>query len=882
MSKRTNLAHIIFAVDKNYAPFIVPILYQLHKFKTKCNSIIIVVAKDVDLSTKDLLISKGNSYGFKLEIVETDILDKLRQNKIIKDRTHVSYFTYVKLFLPKILPSIDQILYLDVDILIREPINDLLNWELNSPVGAIAEFGSNGKLLFKSNRHQYFNAGILRMSLNKCRQISLSDNAEKILMEADRHFEFQDQDVLNLLLKNQIYALPNTFNVFHENTMQASKMATFSNPVIVHFNGPDKPWKRETKSHYVQEWRSDFKKSGGNLKLLGIKESAQTPQFDYAILLSKIRFSPIGKLLRRRLPYFLKKPLNDLIYQFYKLLKKNDPIFLEALFSQEAICKESLRSESTVSLIEERLDEATNLPISRGKFSERNSENLTFIVSQARSGTNAFQEFVSALNSTFIMAGEIFLGEEFKLHETAGKAKSYPKLERFEWDKMKIELKEESKIHEAFELHQQFNDLQAFNILNYLINNTAISKNMIFIKIFPEQISTEKFNEILRIYRPRIIVLKRRMLFSLVSELKARVSGSFRLKDNSDLEIMLNQKEVAGYISRTDGWFNNIDREISRLEIPSITITYEGFFESGEDVDRVKNFISESADVEFQVNLEAVRLPIQDRRTDQSLTSIFSQFTHFPRSLQTNFIRHPGNLFSKSEDISVDSGGSGTPSGLIVNFLHITKCAGTEIARYIQVLNNTSSNISIRKHWHDVNLNDIPETEGYFFSIREPITRFVSEFYSRKKQGRPRYNNPWSFHETAAFAHFPHANLLAESLFLSNLEGEQAHNAMKSIGFVWKNQVDWFSQQENFLKLRPPLYIIRQENFHTDLSILLRKLGFENNPYLEQDTTLSHMNDYSDAPPLSDLAIANLKLWFKQDIDFYKVCSDWIEENCSS
>jgi hypothetical protein len=39
------------------------------------------------------------------------------------------------------------------------------------------------------------------------------------------------------------------------------------------------------------------------------------------------------------------------------------------------------------------------------------------------------------------------------------------------------------------------------------------------------------------------------------------------------------------------------------------------------------------------------------------------------------------------------------------------------------------------------------------------------------------------------------------------------------------------------------------------------------------------MNDYSEVPQLSDLAISNLKQWFEKDIKFYQLCSDWIDTN---
>ncbi len=44
-------------------------------------------------------------------------------------------------------------------------------------------------------------------------------------------------------------------------------------------------------------------------------------------------------------------------------------------------------------------------------------------------------------------------------------------------------------------------------------------------------------------------------------------------------------------------------------------------------------------------------------------------------------------------------------------------------------------------------LRNITEGEGIIFFLRDPTSRFVSGFYSRQRQGQPRYYSPWSSDE---------------------------------------------------------------------------------------------------------------------------------------
>ena len=643
MKNAGNDVHIVFAVDKNYAPFVIPVMHQLHKFDTKCDSIQIVVAEDVENSSRDLLISKGKEFGFEVKVVETNILNKLREKKIVKDRTHVSYFTYVKLFLPELLPSLDQVLYLDVDILIREPINDLLNWKLKSPVGAVIELGRNGKMLFNSNRQHYFNAGVLRMSLHKCREIALMEKAEEILIEKGGSFEFQDQDVLNIILKNRIDPLPNTFNVFHDNISISPKLDILNNPAIVHFNGPDKPWKDEVKNNFAQEWRSHLVNSGGNLSVLGITSSPEKSRIDFAAIISEIRFSPLGTKLRQSLPYFIKKSINSIIYWLYKISRRNNQVFLDALFSDAHVTAIETGIEGPNELNEVALEEESKPLQDLPPLELDNSEKLVFIVSRARSGTNALQDVMSGFHSEIVLAEELF-GIYWTKEISQILKPKYAWLEPFNWKEVNsARLMPPEKIVDQYNSFRDVIDSEALNILADLLESLSTQQKTLVIKIFPDQLSLQKFHEILEIYRPKIIVLKRRMIFSYISHLKAVVHHHFYGQDNSDVDISFNENEIESYIANSDAWFNNIKNVARQLKLKSVDITYEGLFETGKDISVIERFMNESVETNPSDSTERKKTAIQDRRHDNFLVDVIDQYLLLPAKLQMDLLRYPGN-----------------------------------------------------------------------------------------------------------------------------------------------------------------------------------------------------------------------------------------------
>lgn len=206
-------------------------------------------------------------------------------------------------------------------------------------------------------------------------------------------------------------------------------------------------------------------------------------------------------------------------------------------------------------------------------------------------------------------------------------------------------------------------------------------------------------------------------------------------------------------------------------------------------------------------------------------------------------------------------------------YLHIGKNAGSFVKQHNKIINN-NYDLKIAACPHRYTLNHIPIDIPYFFSVRSPLERFVSAFNSRRNCGKPKYNNPWVNDEILAFNAFDTANSLAESLFCDNEKGRLAFNAMLSIGHVSEHQYSWFVNKSTLFGSRPPFAILRQEFLSDDFKMMLKKLNIS---YPLNDFPIIHKS--SGPNTLSSLAKDNLSKWFSVDIEFYKFCEDWINQN---
>ena len=212
-------------------------------------------------------------------------------------------------------------------------------------------------------------------------------------------------------------------------------------------------------------------------------------------------------------------------------------------------------------------------------------------------------------------------------------------------------------------------------------------------------------------------------------------------------------------------------------------------------------------------------------------------------------------------------------------FFHIGKTSGTKINSIFK--KKIINNINIIKTQHNLKKRHINLNQNYFFSIRNPVNRFLSGFYSRKRKGKPRLYKDWSTEERQAFKKFKSANQLAESLFLKSKKGQDAIRAIQSIGHCNSDQIDWFSGSD-FFGNNPPLCIIRQEFFERDMILFCKKLNIKGEilKNIKKEIKIKeHKNNYNKIKPLSKKAIFNLKKWYVKDVYFYKYCNNWIKKN---
>jgi lipopolysaccharide biosynthesis glycosyltransferase len=162
--------------------------------------------------------------------------------------------TYLRLTMTKVLPSsMRRVLFLDVDMTVTGSLLPLWQTDLQGKVcAAVQDPGGHAEEFARkyslSPPGQYFNAGVLLFDFEKlCAGLYL-ENSITLLAQPGAHYEYADQDALNIVLWDRWLPINLKWNFqrkFYYDDFAAFRPSGWFEPVIIHYTETFKPWRRD-------------------------------------------------------------------------------------------------------------------------------------------------------------------------------------------------------------------------------------------------------------------------------------------------------------------------------------------------------------------------------------------------------------------------------------------------------------------------------------------------------------------------------------------------------------------------------------------------------------------------------------------------------------
>ena len=261
--------NILVTINRNYIEPLLVMLYSLIQ-NNKTDIVVYVLHNDLNKEDRNYIKENVNS---KVIFIRVDD-DKLKQAPTFKKFPITMYY---RLFAPIYLPkSVEKILYLDPDIIVKGDLSSLYNMDLKENLFAGATHVAwyvkvfNDLRLHISYKDIYLNSGVLLINVKEYRKVQNIEEIYEYIRKNKRKLFMPDQDIISKLYKNKIKEIDASIYNFSLNLLKKySKEYVKDHTKIIHYCGKEKPWKKDSK-HKLKSYYQRYEKERKEKEVSGL------------------------------------------------------------------------------------------------------------------------------------------------------------------------------------------------------------------------------------------------------------------------------------------------------------------------------------------------------------------------------------------------------------------------------------------------------------------------------------------------------------------------------------------------------------------------------------------------------------------------------------
>jgi lipopolysaccharide biosynthesis glycosyltransferase/tetratricopeptide (TPR) repeat protein len=257
---------IALAFDKNIAAHVPTLLRSIEAHRSRPARYIFMVR---DIPSELVAPIEAACGGSQTKWFEMNHFLKGEKLTLIP---HTTISTMDRLYLPEILPDVDKVVYLDIDLIVQGDIAELYDVDIASSGiagrSSINPFWKTQLNVVESNIARLtaatatelrraasvstdllarcFNAGVLVVSLERMRRHNLTEQSTRLAVD----FQMNDQEILNYYSAGHFSDLGRDWNAFpYQERIDPEKVK------IIHWAGGAKPWSKTRNARFGDRWR---------------------------------------------------------------------------------------------------------------------------------------------------------------------------------------------------------------------------------------------------------------------------------------------------------------------------------------------------------------------------------------------------------------------------------------------------------------------------------------------------------------------------------------------------------------------------------------------------------------------------------------------------
>lgn len=234
-----NEIHVAFCTDSNYLPQLAAALVSMYISNAGEDLRVYLVSSSISKDAIEKITIIAKTFGRTVTFIDINnvALSDLRVN--LQPTS-----AYYRLLLPRLLPDLQRIIYLDCDLVVEICLRDL--WDVDLSDNACAAYPEplhyQGALMAHVGiKDRYVNSGVLLLDLDYWRSNNIGEQCIEWVKTNPERATMMDQDAINVVLENKKMYLSRKWNLNPIHGPIDSLLSEYGERIL-HFAGPIKPW----------------------------------------------------------------------------------------------------------------------------------------------------------------------------------------------------------------------------------------------------------------------------------------------------------------------------------------------------------------------------------------------------------------------------------------------------------------------------------------------------------------------------------------------------------------------------------------------------------------------------------------------------------------
>lgn len=208
--------NLLYQFNEKYAPYAgVSIFSVLQNNKEMDEIYVYVLGENLTQESQAKMQKMVSEFQRKLVFIDSTKLI-LKMKELDMPTYRGSYAANMRLFLDEVLDeSVDKVLYLDADTIVDGSLTGLLNTDMQGKaIGMVLDsLGESHKgQIGLAESDGYYNSGVILFDMSKWREREYSAKIVAHVAEKRNNYPAPDQDLLNVVCKDDIYRLDIDYN----------------------------------------------------------------------------------------------------------------------------------------------------------------------------------------------------------------------------------------------------------------------------------------------------------------------------------------------------------------------------------------------------------------------------------------------------------------------------------------------------------------------------------------------------------------------------------------------------------------------------------------------------------------------------------------------